>query len=429
MTLPFWNDMAMLFLALLLGGHLLESLALLLDSRAVQRPLPPQLSAWVDGETWQKSQRYTQARHRLALLESSVQFAVLLLFWFAGGFLHWERLVASWHLGEVTTGVVYIGLLLLGSYGIGLPFAIYGTFGIEARFGFNRSSGKTFAADQLKMLLLATLLGGPLLAGILAIFYQAGPLAWLYGWLGTTLFSLLLQLVVPRWILPLFNRFTPLADGEAKEAILGYARAIDFPLAHIYEMDGSRRSSKANAFVSGFGKNRRIALFDTLLQQHTVPELVAVLAHEIGHSRKRHIPKMLLLGTLHTGILFLLLSLLLAWPGLYQGFFVEGMPLHAGLFFFGLVIGPIDLWVGLVFKWLSRRFEYEADRFALETAPEPTALISAMKSLAKENLANLMPHPLYVMLHHTHPPLRERVTAMENYCFSIPSTPHKQPLP
>ena len=404
MTLPVWNETALFFLALLLGGHLLESLALLLDSRAVQRPLPRQLAEWVDEETWQKSQLYTQARHRLALLESTVQLLVLLSFWFAGGFWQWERLVAGWHLGEITTGVVYIGLLLLGSYGIGLPFALYGTFGIEARFGFNRTSGKTFAADQVKMLLLATLLGGAVLAGILALFYQAGPLAWLYGWLGTTVFSLFLQLVIPRWILPLFNRFTPLADGEPRQAILAYADAIHFPLAHIYEMDGSRRSSKANAFVTGFGKNRRIALFDTLIQQHTVPELVAVLAHEIGHSRKRHIPKMVLLGMIHTGILFMLLSLFLAWPGLYQGFFVEGMPLHAGLLFFAMVIGPIDLWVGLFFKWVSRRFEYEADRFALETAPEPAALISAMKSLAKENLANLMPHPLYVLLHHTHPP-------------------------
>ena len=213
--------------------------------------------------------------------------------------------------------------------------------------------------------------------------------------------------------MPLFNRFSPLPDGEARQAILAYAQSIDFPVGHIFEMDGSRRSSKANAFITGFGKNRRIALFDTLIQQHTIAELVAVLAHEIGHSRKRHIAKMLLLGMVHTGIIFYLLSFLLVWPGLYQGFFMEGMPIYAGLVFFGMVIGPLDLFIGLFFKKISRKFEYEADRFAIETAPEPAALISALKGLAKENLANLMPHPLYVTLHYSHPPLLERVVAME----------------
>ncbi len=413
MSMPTWNTTALLFAALLVSGYLLEGLALLLDSRHLRHPLPAPLNTWVEAETWQKTQIYTQARHRLAIVASTVDLLILLPFWFGGGFLALDRWITGWHWDTLATGVAYIGLLMVFSYAIHLPFTLYGTFGLEARFGFNRMTWKTFVADQIKMAILAILLGGPLLAGLLALFYQAGSLAWLYGWIGMTLFSLILQWVVPRWILPLFNRFSPLAEGEPRRAILAYAQSIDFPLAQLFEMDGSRRSSKANAFVTGFGKNRRIALFDTLIQQHTIPELVAVLAHEIGHARRRHMAKMLLLGILHTGILFMLLAVLLEWPGLYRGFFMEGMPLYAGLVFFGMVIGPIDLFVGLFFKRLSRHFEFEADRFAVETAPEPAALISALKTLARENLANLMPHPFYVLLHYSHPPLLERVAAME----------------
>ena len=240
-------------------------------------------------------------------------------------------------------------------------------------------------------------------------------MAWLYGGLGATVFSLLLQMVIPRWILPLFNRFSPLADGELRQAILAYANKINFPLADIFEMDGSRRSSKANAFVTGFGKNRRIALFDTLIQKHTVAELVAVLAHEIGHSRKKHIIKTLIMSVLHMGFFFFLLSFFLTWPGLYQGFFMESTPLHAGLVFFGILIGRIDLVFVVFLKKLSRRFEFEADRFAVATVAEPEALASALKTLAKENLSNLMPHPLYVILHHSHPPLLERLAALKKY--------------
>ncbi|MBF0161981.1 MAG: M48 family metallopeptidase, partial [Magnetococcales bacterium] len=412
MSVPEWNGMALLFAALLVAGHALESVALVLDGKRVQNPLPGLLARWVEAGVWEKTQHYTRARHRLALWESTTGLLLLLIFWFAGGFGGLDRWVAAWQLGELGSGLAYLGLVMLLSYGINLPFTIYHTFVLEARFGFNRTTWKTFVADQLKMALLALVLGGAVLGMLLSFFNQAGAWAWLYGWLGVTLFSLLMQLLIPRWILPLFNRFSPLEDGEARRAILAYAHSVNFPVGQIFAMDGSRRSSKANAFVTGFGKNRRIALFDTLLQQHTVAELVAILAHEVGHARKHHMAKTLLLGMLHTGILFYLLSLMLAWPGLYQGFFMEGMPLYAGLLFFGLVIGPLDLFIGLLFKKLSRQFELEADRFALETAPEPAALISALQGLAKENLTNWMPHPLYVMLHYSHPPLQERLAAM-----------------
>lgn len=405
--------MTLLFLAILLGGYILETVALLLDRKNLHKPVPESIASLWEPDTWQRMRAYTRAKHDLVLVGSAVGMVALLVFWFLGGFNKLDHVVASWHLGPIMGGMVYIGSLLLFSYMLALPFTLYGIFGVEAKFGFNRTSLSTFLADMFKVFVLSILLGGPLLAGVLVLFYHVGPMAWFYAWLGTTAFSLVLQLAVPRWILPLFNRFTPMEEGALRQAILSYTHSIHFPLTDVFEMDGSRRSSKANAFIIGFGKTRRIALFDTLIQNHTVPELVAVLAHEIGHSRKKHIPKFLILGILHTGLLFFLLSFSLTWPALYQGFFMENYSIHAGLVFFGLLIGPVSLVFDIFLKKLSRHFEFEADQFAVNTAPDPEALPSALKTLAKENLSNLTPHPFYVILHHSHPPLLERIVAME----------------
>ena len=410
-----FNTMATIFLSILLVSQFLETTALLFNIANLQKPLPETLGAVLDAETWKLTQQYTQAKHRLELIESVVALVALLFFWFWGGFNLLDHWVASWQYGPTLSGLFYIGILLICSYILGLPFVAYGIFGIEARFGFNRTTWKTFLGDQIKMMVLAILLGGPLIAGILTLFDQAGPYVWLVGWLAASAFSLVLQMAIPRWIMPLFNRFSPLADGELRQAIFAYAKTIQFPLGNIFEMDGSRRSSKTNAFITGFGKNRRIALFDTLIQQHTVAELVAVLAHEVGHSRCRHLLKMLFFGILHLGFFFFLLGFFLTWPNLYQGFFMDNASTHAGLVFFSILIGRVDLVFAIFFKNVSRRFEFEADRFAVETIPDPTALASALRTLAKENLANLMPHPLYVMLHHSHPPLLERLAALENF--------------
>ena len=413
------NTMTSFFLLLLLASYLVETVALLLDIKHLHQPMSAQLTSLMDQETWHKMQTYTQAKHQLDLLGSLVGLLALVLFWLLGGFNSLDIWVNRWQLGPISSGVLYIGTLMIFSYLLNLPFVLYGIFAIESRFGFNRATVAIFVTDQIKMLIISLLLGGPFLAAVLALFYHAGPLAWLYGWLGASLFSLLLQMIIPRWILPLFNRFSPLADGEVRQAILAYADSIQFPVADIFEMDGSRRSSKANAFLTGFGKNRRIALFDTLIQNHTVAELVAVLAHEIGHSKKKHIPKSVTIGLLHLGFLFFMLSFFLTWPALYHGFFMENSPIYAGLILFGILMGPLDLAFSLFIKKVSRRFEFEADRFAIETAPDGAALASALKTLAKGNLSNLTPHPFYVMLHHSHPPLLERLAAMEKNPASV----------
>ncbi|MBI2857182.1 MAG: M48 family metallopeptidase, partial [Chloroflexi bacterium] len=314
----------------------------------------------------------------------------------------------------VATGLAYTGILAFAYSLVNLPFSIYATFGIEARFGFNRTTPRTYVADRIRGLALSTVLGAPLLAAVLALFGYAGAYAWLYVWAAVTVFGLVMQFIVPTWIMPLFNKFTPLGAGELKDAILSYASSVGYPLDKVFVMDASRRSNKSNAFLTGFGRNRRIVLFDTLVQGHTVPEAVAVLAHEIGHHKKRHILQGLLVSIAHAGLVLLLLSLVLPSPTLYQAFYLDKPSIYAGLLFFGLLYAPLELMLSMGMLALSRRNEYEADRFAARTTRRPQDMVSALKKLFANNLANLSPHPFYVFLNYSHPPLLQRVQAIES---------------
>ena len=294
-----------------------------------------------------------------------------------------------------------------------MPFGIYGTFVKEERFGFNKTTPRTFVADRIKGLALLVVIGGPLLAGILAFFEYAGSFAWLYCWIAFTPFTIGLQFVAPTWIMPLFNKFTPMEGGELRDSILKYARSVDFTVENILLMDGSKRSSKANAFFTGFGRHKRIALFDTLVEKHTVPELVAVLVHEIGHYKKGHILQRLAVGIMHSGVVFFLLSVFLDSPGLYDAFFMDEQSIYAGLLFFGLLYTPIELVLGALMQGLSRKHEYDADRWAVETVDEPESLARGLKRLSADNLSNLAPHPMYVFLNYSHPPLLQRLRAID----------------
>jgi STE24 endopeptidase len=285
---------------------------------------------------------------------------------------------------------------------------------IEERFGFNRTTPMTFVKDMVKGLGLAVVLGGPLLAGVLAFLHYAGPYAWVYCWVATVLVMLGVQFVAPTWIMPLFNTFQPLQPGPLREALLAYARGVDFPLQDVYVMDGSRRSSKSNAFFTGFGKHKRVALFDTLIAQLAPPELVAVLAHEIGHYKKHHIVQGLLLSIVHMGVLFFLLSLFLHHQGLFEAFYVEQPSVYAGMVFFTLLYTPLELLLSIGMQVFSRRHEYAADRYAVETFGQPEAMAQALQKLSVQNLSNLTPHPLYVFLHYSHPPVLKRIQAIRH---------------
>jgi STE24 endopeptidase len=406
------NVFAIIIFAALILEFALELFGNLLNLKALKLELPADLEGVYKPKDYCKSQEYIRATTRFGLVGSSFALFLLLAFWFSGGFNWFDQVVRAWNLAPLVSGLLYIGILVFAYSLLTLPFSIYGTFVIEDRFGFNKTTLRTFFLDRVKGLGLALLLGGTLLAGILALFQYAGSFAWLYCWAVVVIFSLALQYIAPTWIMPLFNKFTPMEPGELKEAILRYARSVNFPIKKVFVMDGSKRSSKSNAFFTGFGRNKRIALFDTLIAQHTVPEMVAVLAHEIGHYKKKHILQGTIIGILHTGVLLFLLSLFLGSTGLYQAFYVRQESIYVGLLFFGLLYTPIELVLSVVMQMFSRKNEYEADRFVAETMDDPYSLVDALKKLSATNLSNLTPHPFYVFLNYSPPPLLQGVQAI-----------------
>lgn len=409
------NPFALIILTALVLGFVLNVIANLFNLKALKLELPPVLEGIYKPDEYCNSQEYTRTITRFEFVTSTFRLFLLLSFWFASGFNYLDQVVRAWGYVPIVNGLLYIGILLISYNLLMLPFSAYATFVIEEHFGFNRATLRTFLLDRVKGLALMVLLGAPLLAGILALFEYSGPYAWLYCWAAVTVFSLAMQFIAPTWIMPLFNKFTPMESGELKEAVLQYARSVNFHIKNVFVMDGSKRSTKSNAFFTGFGRNKRVALFDTLIEKHTVPELVAVLAHEIGHYKKKHVPQGIVIGILHTGVVFFLLSVFLGSPGLYQAFYMEQQSIYTGLLFFGLLYTPMELLLSIVLQMVSRKNEYQADRFAVETIEEPQSLVDVLKKLSASNLSNLAPHPFYVFLNYSHPPLLQRVNAIQQY--------------
>lgn len=392
-----------------LGAFALHRVAEYLNLQAVP-PAPPQLVAEAYGPgDFGRLGPYLSVRTRLIWVRESLGLAALLSFWFLGGFAWLVELAQEFPGGTVGEGLVFFAVLFGLQSLLGLPFSVYSTFVIEERFGFNRTTVRVFIGDLLKGLLLAALLGAPMLAGVLALFAYGGGLAWVWAWVAIAVFLVLIQLALPRWIMPLFNRFTPLDEGPLREAIMNYTRSVGFPVRDVYVMDASKRSSKGNAFFTGIGSQRRIALFDTLIERQSNEEILAVVAHEVGHYKARHITLGLVLTLLHAGAMLAAFSWLWTRDGLYEAFRLDTPQLYAGLVFFALLIGPVEFLLGLGLQAVSRRHEHQADRFAARTTRLPHALAAALMRLSADNLAHPSPHPFYVALNYSHPPLLERL--------------------
>jgi len=394
----------------------LDLIATLLNLTSLDPRLPAAFAEVYDADTYARSQSYTRASARFGVLHSTFSLALLLVFWLLGGFGWLDGMARSLVDGEVATGLVFIALLGLGSHLLNLPFSIYDTFILEGRFGFNKTTPRTFALDQLKGVVLAAVLGAPLLAAILWIFSNVDQ-AWLWAWAVFTVFQLLLTYLAPTFILPLFNKFAPMPEGELKAAIRTMAERCDFPLTEIYIMDGSKRSTKANAFFTGFGKRKKIALFDTLIAKQTTPELVAVLAHEIGHFKKKHIVQRIAVGVVQSAVIFFLLGLFTGQGefarSLFNAFGVAKISPHVGLALFGILFSPISRLLGIATNAWSRKHEFEADAYAAVAMQSPAPLVSALKKLSAENLSNLTPHRLRVILDYSHPPVLQRLDALQ----------------
>ena len=407
------NIYLVVILASLLISWLLGVVSDSLNARALTSTLPPEFSDTYDSDKYRQSQNYTRASMKFSSLTETFNTVVTITVILTGSFNLLDLMVRSLELSELSTGLIYIAALGLISGTLSLPFEAYHTFVLEKRFGFNTTTVTTFITDRIKGLFLTGLIGGVLLTVILIFLRETGHYAWLLCWVFAIAVSLGLTYVAPTWILPLFNSFTPLEEGELRSALEAYAHKTGFELTGIFIMDGSKRSTKGNAFFTGFGKRRRIALFDTLIKEMTVEEIVAVLAHEVGHARLGHIKKRLLTGFFKTGAIFYLMSLFLGSRELFDAFGMETISVYAGLVFFVLLYTPLSVILSVISNAVSRRHEYQADAFSARTTGRPDSMASALKKLSVNNLSNLTPHPLTVWLGYSHPPVLERVKVLE----------------
>jgi len=406
-------------LAVIIIHYIFDCSVSALNLRALSAPLPNEFQDFFDADKYQESQSYTKATTRLSLIENSVSTLITILFLLLGGFNSVDQLARSFGYNTIITGLIFTCILVMLSFLVGLPFTIYSTFKVEAQFGFNRTTVKTFVSDLLKGIVLAAVIGAPILSLVLWFFDNSGTYGWVYCWIGVVLFSIILQFLAPVVIMPLFNTFTPLENNDLKKKILDYTAREHFKLKGIFTMDGSKRSSKLNAFFTGFGKFRKIVFFDTLIEKLSADEIVAVLAHEMGHFKKHHIWRMLAASVLQTGLMFFLLSLFIKNEGIFQAFRMEELSTYASLVFFAFIYSPLNMLISIIFNYLSRIHEFEADRYAAETTGKPENLVRGLKVLSKENLTNLTPHPLMVFFSYSHPPVLNRIRTLNGMTVQL----------
>jgi STE24 endopeptidase len=406
------------WLALLAAEQAWLSLLALLNLRHVRRhaaEIPPAFAAVVDPGIRARSVAYTLERGRLGLL-ASLASAGLTVAAVSTGFLGMlDDACARLPLGPSLRGAAFVFIVSIGSWLANLPLFLYLTFSIETRFGFNRTTPRTFALDTLKGLALSLLIGLPVLLGLFWFMDRAGALWWVWAFLALTAFELVVNLLYPLVIAPLFNRFTPLAEGTLRESILALADRLAFRTRGIFVMDASRRSRHGNAYFTGLGPVKRIVLFDTLVGTMSGEEILAVLAHEIGHERRHHVRKDLALSIVLGLAGFWLLSLAVPWAPLYRAFGFARASSHAILVLLSIAAGPFTFPLRPLFSLWSRRHEYEADRFAVDGTGGARGMVGALLRLSKDNLDNLTPHPWYSFSHYTHPTVSERVAALEAY--------------
>lgn len=401
-----------LIVGLLIADFIFERVLEYLNSTQWSDQLPKEVEDIYSEDEYKKQQAYQKANYRFSMVSSSFSFVLMLTMFLVSGFAivnNWAFLVTE---SPIWGALIFFGVLLFASDVLTTPFSLYDTFVIEEKFGFNKTTPKIFVLDKLKGYLLGAVIGGGLLALIIYIYQLTTTNFWIYTWLVVSGFSVFMVLFYSNLIVPLFNKQTPLPEGELKSAIEAFASKVGFKLDNIFVIDGSKRSTKANAYFTGFGAKKRIVLYDTLISDMTTSELVAVLAHEIGHYKKHHVIWSMILGIIQTGITLFLFSLFVGSPDLSKALGVDQPSFHIGLIAFGILYSPISLIIGFAMNIFSRKNEYQADAFAAEhfSAQE---LASALKKLSVKNLSNLRPHPLYVFFHYSHPTLLQRLQALK----------------
>jgi STE24 endopeptidase len=410
------NIYFIIIISVLIGSYVANVLIEQLNIRHSTNEVPKEFEGYYNAATYEKSQIYLKETSRFGIAVDTIFTLLTIAFIVFGGFNFIDRIARSCKGGDYISGLIFAGILLIASDLLHIPFSAYATFVLEEKYGFNRTTVKTFILDILKTWLLTGVIGGSIYVIIIWFFEKTGGLAWLYCWGAVTLIQICLQFIAPAVILPLFNKFVPLSEGALKNAIENYARTQNFKLQGVFMVDGSRRSDKTNAFFTGFGKFRKIALFDTLIEKHSVDELVAILAHEIGHYKQKHIIKHLFISIITSCIMFFILSLFINNRELFEAFHMEKVSVYASLFFFGFLYAPIEMLLAIFSNTISRKHEFEADTYAINTHKKPEALILALKKLCVNNLSNLTPHPLKVFLTYSHPPVLARIKNIKKQC-------------
>tara|TARA_B100000676_G_scaffold44523_1_gene42786 strand:- start:6393 stop:7613 length:1221 start_codon:yes stop_codon:yes gene_type:complete len=399
---------------MILFQYLLSLVTKILNLKALNPDLPDEFKDTFDKDKYIKSQQYTRTNTNFSFITAT--FSLLLnLYFILGGFYNTVDLyVRDFGYNEQITGLLFFGVLFIVNDVLNMPFSIYKTFVIEEKYGFNKTTLKTFCADKVKGYFLTILIGAPVLYLILYFFAEFSQYGWLYVWIFLVVFSIVMQPIFTTFIAPMFNKFTPLEEGPLLQKIKDYLQKVNFPVTRLEVVDGSKRSSHSNAYFSGIGKYKRIALFDTLLEQMDDNEILAIIAHEVGHYKLKHIYSGILLSALQSGIMLYILSIFINNEQLFAVFSMEpgNLSIYASLVFFSMLYSPISLIVGVFFSVISRKNEFSADTYSSETAQMPESLISGLKKLSKENLSNLTPHWLNVFLNYSHPPVLERIRAL-----------------
>lgn len=406
------NTLYLILVGIIIFDFLLETLLDYLNARRFKAPIPSRLQDIFDPVEYEQSQKYKQINYQFGQITSTVSMVALIGFLAFNGFAFVDQLARNLFDHPILVGLSFFGILFLASDLLSLPFSYFHTFFIEERFGFNKTTKRTFLLDKLKGWAMMLVMGGLILALVIWFYQWTGQNFWWYAWILVSVVSIFLNMFYSRLIVPLFNKQTPLPPGSLREKIEAYAQKEGFALENILVIDGSKRSTKANAYFSGFGKEKRITLYDTLINDLEEDEIVAVLAHEVGHYRKNHILINLSLSILVTGFTLWLLSLFVGSPLLSGALGVSQPSFHVGLVAFGLLYSPISTLTGLLVNYLSRKFEYQADNFAKNTF-NAAALVAGLKKLSKKSLSNLTPHPAYVFVHYSHPPLALRLANLE----------------
>lgn len=408
------NTILLLIFVILIFDFILEKTLDFLNLAHSKNGLPSSLHGVYDQQEYERSIAYQKTNTTFGLISSSFNLALILVVLSTGAFGWLNEYLSSYISNPIALSLVFFGVIYFISDILNTPFGIYKTFGIEEKFGFNKTTAKTYIADKVKGIFLSLIIGAIVIGTLLYLILEIGQTFWIYFWVFVSVLMVFINMFYTSLIVPMFNKLNPLEDGELRNAIEAYSKKSGFKLDNIFVIDGSKRSTKSNAYFSGIGKKKKIVLYDTLIANHTTEELVSVLAHEVGHFRKKHIISGLVLSVIQTGLVLFILSWFIFNPEISKALGSNSWAAHLNLIAFGILFSPISEIIGIFMNIFSRKNEYEADSFAAETyGAEP--LIDALKKLSAKNLSNLNPHPAYVFFHYSHPPLYQRLANLEKH--------------